>query len=403
MTNCAVGADGALKDASEIQWFNDADDDTPITPPPAKDSLAVLMQGGRQPASIKGGTRRSSCPFKPSARLRAADNTSPELSSGTRPRKRALSSADDAPIKKVAIRAAPEEDDLDDNLIPPIADGDDSSADDSEYTNNLDNKAEEADDTKEAYCYDKRSCHVTVTHTRRPSHSKMQTTRPAKHPGGQIAQPISGPFSQKRKGVSTQTLEHLRMAGGAIFASTDAGLPAHQSFFKGSISTRHTHISRNPKCHFPVYKSRCEAQDIALNERAIPASVRNSSEHQKTLDGSLAPKIPQFTKAGLMDYIVELIVSKDEAIQLIDKGPFHRLLQYLCPNLSDGAIPHHTKTCEEILERARLAVKTIKDKLAHIDSKISMMFDSWTSLIGDPFLSVTAHYIDAPTDKPQEC
>jgi len=31
-----------------------------------------------------------------------------------------------------------------------------------------------------------------------------------------------------------------------------------------------------------------------------------------------------------------------------------------------------------------------------------MTFDSWTSLTGDPFLSVTAHYIDAPADKPQE-
>jgi hypothetical protein len=31
-----------------------------------------------------------------------------------------------------------------------------------------------------------------------------------------------------------------------------------------------------------------------------------------------------------------------------------------------------------------------------------MTFDSWTSLTGDPFLSVTAHYIDSPADKPQE-
>lgn len=69
MTNCAIGANGALKDASKIQWFNDVDDDTPITPPPAKDLLTVLMQGGRQPVSIKGGTRHSSHPFKPSAHL----------------------------------------------------------------------------------------------------------------------------------------------------------------------------------------------------------------------------------------------------------------------------------------------------------------------------------------------
>jgi hypothetical protein len=31
-----------------------------------------------------------------------------------------------------------------------------------------------------------------------------------------------------------------------------------------------------------------------------------------------------------------------------------------------------------------------------------MTFDTWTSLSGDPFLSVTAHYIDTPIDKPQQ-
>lgn len=31
-----------------------------------------------------------------------------------------------------------------------------------------------------------------------------------------------------------------------------------------------------------------------------------------------------------------------------------------------------------------------------------MTFDTWTSLTGDPFLSVTAHYIDSLVDKPQQ-
>ncbi|KAG2749563.1 hypothetical protein P692DRAFT_20657084, partial [Suillus brevipes Sb2] len=66
------------------------------------------------------------------------------------------------------------------------------------------------------------------------------------------------------------------------------------------------------------------------------------------------------------------------------------LLQYLRPSLSDQDIPHCTKTRDEILERAKLAVEQVKEKLAHVDSKISMMFDSWTSEPGDPFLSVTA-------------
>lgn len=29
-----------------------------------------------------------------------------------------------------------------------------------------------------------------------------------------------------------------------------------------------------------------------------------------------------------------------------------------------------------------------------------MTFDSWTSLTGDPFLSITGHYIDAPPETP---
>jgi hypothetical protein len=139
-----------------------------------------------------------------------------------------------------------------------------------------------------------------------------------------------------------------------------------------------------------------------MNDRAIPKSARTSSQHQQTLDASLAPKVPQFTKAGLMDYIVELIVSEDEAFQLVDKGPFRRLLQYLRPSLSDNDIPHRTKTRQEILDRTSFAIERIKKALAHVDSKISMTFDSWTSLVGDPFLSVTAHYIDSPVNKPQE-
>jgi hypothetical protein len=35
-----------------------------------------------------------------------------------------------------------------------------------------------------------------------------------------------------------------------------------------------------------------------------------------------------------------------------------------------------------------------------IPSKISFTFDAWTSAPGDPYLSLTAHYIDAPVDRP---
>jgi hypothetical protein len=40
--------------------------------------------------------------------------------------------------------------------------------------------------------------------------------------------------------------------------------------------------------------------------------LNNFISSQRTLDVSLTPRIPQFTKAGLMEYIIELIVSEDD-------------------------------------------------------------------------------------------
>lgn len=110
---CALNADGSLKDAADITFFNDPDDDVPLpnVPPSTqpststastRDAYSVLLKAGRTPATVAAGSRRSGRPLKPSARMRDADNAC-GLSSGTR--KRALSSATDHPApKKVAMR-----------------------------------------------------------------------------------------------------------------------------------------------------------------------------------------------------------------------------------------------------------------------------------------------------------
>jgi hypothetical protein len=85
---------------------------------------------------------------------------------------------------------------------------------------------------------------------------------------------------------------------------------------------------------------------------------------QQTLYGALGPKLPAFTKAGLLEYIIELIVVEDEAFQLVEKGAFRRLLTYLRPNLAKHDIPHKTKVREQIMERAETAFELVKAKLA---------------------------------------
>lgn len=84
--------------------------------------------------------------------------------------------------------------------------------------------------------------------------------------------------------------------------------------------------------HFQAYKERCGKLGISMHERAIPRShgmdrrsvhfssfaassnSNSSSLTQTTLDSVIPtrPRIPQFTTAGLLDYIVELVVCEDE-------------------------------------------------------------------------------------------
>ena len=95
-------------------------------------------------------------------------------------------------------------------------------------------------------------------------------------------------------------------------------------------------------------------------------------------------------------------MTEDEALQLVDKPAFRSLLRYVRPALSESDIPHRTKLTETIKARALAMVEVISQRLAKVDSQVSMTFDSWTSIVGDPFLSVTGHYIWNPEGKPQQ-
>ncbi|KAG2065678.1 hypothetical protein BDR04DRAFT_1121698 [Suillus decipiens] len=75
-------------------------------------------------------------------------------------------------------------------------------------------------------------------------------------------------------------------------------------------------------CHFPIYQDHCKEQGIKIYDHAISSNYKATDEAQQTLDQLFTPKISEYTKSGLMDYIFKLIVSKDETFQLVDKEPF---------------------------------------------------------------------------------
>ena len=60
---------------------------------------------------------------------------------------------------------------------------------------------------------------------------------------------------------------------------------------------------------------------------------------------------------------MELVVCEDKAFQLVDKGPFCRLLTYVRPSLSDKDIPHRQTLRNEIISKANLSEARLKELL----------------------------------------
>lgn len=119
MSGCAVGSDGQLLDASKIQFFNDVDDDNPISGPsnPAPTSLPIHPLFSRTvPTRLVAGSRRTTRVSRPSAKVRDADNAAPSIRKrkasqdcNTRPKVRQATILDGADL----------ESDEDDNEEPP--------------------------------------------------------------------------------------------------------------------------------------------------------------------------------------------------------------------------------------------------------------------------------------------
>ncbi|KAG2084029.1 uncharacterized protein F5147DRAFT_557548, partial [Suillus discolor] len=77
---CTLNADGSLKDAFDIIFYNDSDNNAPLPQAPssaqstAKDAYSILLQAGCTPALVAAGSQCSTCTSKPSAHIRDADN-----------------------------------------------------------------------------------------------------------------------------------------------------------------------------------------------------------------------------------------------------------------------------------------------------------------------------------------
>ena len=91
-----------------------------------------------------------------------------------------------------------------------------------------------------------------------------------------------------------------------------------------------------------------------------------------------------------------------QAFCLVEQNSFRQLLKFCQPAISEKDILHHHTLCAEILQHADTAEELVCENLKTVPSKISFTFDTWTSAPGDPYLSLTAYYMDTLPDHPNK-
>ncbi|KAJ8587607.1 hypothetical protein M405DRAFT_863602 [Rhizopogon salebrosus TDB-379] len=129
MSNCAIGSDGCLKDASEIEWFNDPDDNWPISAAANNSTqpLHPFFSGASSPATFVAGARRSGRASRPSTRIVDPDNVA---SSSTRGKRKAADGP--ATTRRVARKVIPTSSASSDDDGGHVSDGDLAEAADTE-------------------------------------------------------------------------------------------------------------------------------------------------------------------------------------------------------------------------------------------------------------------------------
>ena len=213
---CALRPDGQLKDASEIDWYNDADDNSPMIPPPPSSN-----------GTLNGFIRRSNRATKPTEKIRYANNTTTIPAKQSRPvaplnandtttipakRSHPVAPPNPSAPKRVFTRA--EEHASADDEPPELEDiTDDEEDDDSEEAYQRTKKFGDQDrEDRKGLKKDERSADLTTV------------------------------FSFEKGRINPHTQEREDGWWCEICKAKD--VPLRQCFFKGGVSTRRTHIAR---------------------------------------------------------------------------------------------------------------------------------------------------------------
>lgn len=233
--------DGSLKNAEEMEWINDPDDDTPILPPPPAPN-----------GTLNSFIHRSGRASKPTEKIREAVDSVPA-------KRRALAvPPQDAPAPKRA-HPAPK------RALTSASSKGEEEADDDDDAPELEDVIDDEEDTTAEEAYQRMKKYGDQDRDDRKSLKKDERSAD-----------LTTIFTAEKGRINPHTQEHED--GWWCEVCKANGVPLQQCFLKGGVSTRRTHIARNPKCHFPIYQERCAQRGITMHDRAIPHECKTTDQ-----------------------------------------------------------------------------------------------------------------------------
>ncbi|KIL54969.1 hypothetical protein M378DRAFT_18373, partial [Amanita muscaria Koide BX008] len=178
------------------------------------------------------------------------------------------------------------------------------------------------------------------------------------------------------------------------------GVKKRHCFFTGNATALRTHITR---FHYGEYLALCKTKNYT--PKAHPPSGWEQDKDQKTLDVFTVKKprpAPPVTKAGLKEFLLELVIDGNLSFRFVERPAFHRLMLYLNPKLKDQDIPKRTCISNAVSDKIHKLDEIDMNLTADIPSLISVIFDGWSSKRRRAYSSISIQYIYSPPNDPYD-
>ncbi|EDR05966.1 uncharacterized protein LACBIDRAFT_329145 [Laccaria bicolor S238N-H82] len=272
---CAVDTTGKLLDTSEIVFYNDPDDETPISgpgAPPKPSSIHPFFSHSAPPSRIIAGAHCSTRTLRPSTRLVDPDNAESNASV----KRKANSSIDGHRVsqKTENSKSANEpgdndsDDSFDDNDLPPLVAVEDFDEDeDKDEGDDVDVGTEPGDEAE---------YRETLAMTLADQEAAMPRTKQ------DCTADVCTIFQKdnEHKNVDMGAMEK----GNWCKVCRLKGVQRKACFFTGGITTLRTHIGQHPD-HIAIYKECCDKLSIPMHNHVFfqtpkegPKDGRRSTE-----------------------------------------------------------------------------------------------------------------------------